>query len=88
MPQLNRLTDDFKKLVNDVFRNPGSNVDLFKFTRKQGWSRLELMILDCALKGLPLETTHNTLLILKDRYIDMLEKMTVDIVKSFYKETD
>jgi len=43
-------------------------------------TKLELMILDSAFKGLPLEKADNTLLILPNIYDEMLQKLIVVIV--------
>ncbi len=46
-----------------------------------GLSKLELMLLDTAFKQLPLEKADTTLLILPDRYNDMLQKIIVVLVQ-------
>jgi len=43
-------------------------------------TKLELMILDSAFKGLPLEKADQTLLILPSRYEEMLQKLIVALV--------
>lgn len=46
--------------------------------------KLEIMLLDSAFKGLSLDTADKTLLILPERYIDMLQNLTILVARALY----
>jgi len=48
-------------------------------------SKLELMLLDSAFKGLNLDSADKTLLILPEQYIEMLQNLTVLVAHTMYK---
>lgn len=73
--------EKLKEIVNKKskgFKNP---IELFAYLRQTNqFSRLDLMIIDSAYKGMPLNTLHNTLLLTEATYdrivVDIINKLT------------
>lgn len=73
-----------KEVVNKKskgFKNP---IELFASLRQtMKFSRLELMIIDSTIKGMPLDSLHNTLLLTETSYdrivLEIIDKLTTKI---------
>jgi len=70
------LVHELKKLVKLA---KDRNISLVRLTNSV--SRLELMVLDSAFKNVPLEKADETLLILPDKFNEMLQKLIVFMVR-------
>ncbi len=64
------------KRVNETEKYP---LILFQKLKQQGLSRVELMIVDSAIKNMSLETLDKTLLLLPEEYSNILQKLTVSL---------
>lgn len=58
-----------------------SPIDFFLKLREGDFSRLELMILDSAVKKMPMENLYNTLLLPKSTY----QKIVIDLIDKLNK---
>lgn len=71
----NQIINNFEKTLNELFQisHPYTLIPQLK---KHGLDRVQLMILDSAIKGMPLENIWKTLLILEHKYYEMLKDAT------------
>ena len=60
--------------------------DLFKALKSNGFSKLELMVMDSAVKGMPLENLDKTLLIIPDEYDKLIEEATSKMIEMIQNE--
>jgi hypothetical protein len=67
-----KLLNKFIKEIEIKSKNCKSTVDFFMLLRKKDFSRLEVMIIDSAIKKMPMENLYKTLLLPKDNYIKIL----------------
>ena len=74
MQKLNELV----KLV-EIKMSGKSPIDFFIKIREGDFSRLELMILDSAVKKMPMEGLYNTLLLPKSTYLDIVDKLIIKL---------
>ena len=70
------LLNKFKKATLDKSKAFKSPVEFFLKLRDKDFSRLELMILDSAIKNMPLERLYNTLLLSEESYYKIIEELT------------
>jgi len=67
---------NFIELVKEKSIGYKSPIDFFIKLRTQNYSRLELMIIDSAIKKMLLENLHNTLLLTEEKYNIILDKIS------------
>jgi hypothetical protein len=78
---------EFQKVIDKISRGFGCNPHkLFQILKKIGFGRIELMIVDSALKGMPLDNLWHTLLILEQDYHDTIYSMTLALVDNFINQ--
>lgn len=81
------LVTEVEKLMGDI-REAGLDwTALFSYLNRK-ISRLEWMILESAYNGLSLKNLDSTLLILSEKYIEMLQNLTVQLQDVFNNATD
>lgn len=82
----NRTILEFKAMVKEVATgiNP---LLVFKKLKKYNVSRTELMIVDSAMKDMPLENLHKTLILPKNGYETMLQNLTFKLIEMHQTET-
>lgn len=77
-----KLFEDFKCAICKV----GSNsINLINWMHDQGISNIEYMILDSGFKQMNLTSLHVTLLILPDKYISYINRLT-ELLKQYHSE--
>jgi hypothetical protein len=66
-----------EKLVElvEIKRAGKSPVEFFFKLRDEDFSRLELMILDSAIKKMPMKNLYNTLLLPESNYLEIIDKI-------------
>jgi len=72
---IDNLIKNLKK-YRDKFK---SNIALFIELKRHPFSRIDLMILDSILKGMPLTNLHNTLLLPKDNFDLIIKDLDLKI---------
>ena len=75
----------FKKTVEEKRKNYSSPLQMILDVRSR-LTRIELMILDSAIKNMPLENLHKTLLLKQEIYFEILQNVT-HVLKTI-KNTD
>lgn len=75
MPKSKKLVDNIIELVDIKSRGFKSPVDFFNKLREYDYSRLELMIIDSAIKKMPMGRLHNTLLLSEEKFLTMVENI-------------
>jgi hypothetical protein len=66
--------EKLQKLV-DSKKEGISPIDFFIRLSDKDFSRLELMILDSAIKKMPMSNLYNTLLLLEDTYLKIIDNL-------------
>lgn len=69
----------FKIEVKKLSKKYKTILDFYSKLPILGYSRLEIMIIDSAIKNMPFENLHNTLLLKQDLFITMLQNLTKKI---------
>jgi len=77
-----KIIKEFKTQVNITSKKSKNLIELFTQLATQGFTRLELMIIDSTIKNIPLETLYITLLLFQNTYYNTLQNLTTKI-KSF-----
>jgi len=77
-----KIIKEFKTQVNITSKKSKNLIELFTQLATQGFTRLELMIIDSTIKNIPLETLYITLLLSQNKYYNTLQNLTTKI-KSF-----
>lgn len=67
---------EFRKIVKDFRSCFKSHVEAIMYLYERNYDRIDLMILDSAIKNLPIEKIPNTLLLLKEDFSNRIENMT------------
>jgi len=86
MPQTYSIIKEFSAMIDEI-NSILSPAKAFKKLIKYNLSRVELMIIDSAIKGLSIENIDKTLLLTKDNYLLMLQNLTGILVELYYRET-
>lgn len=81
----NEVIREFNSMLEEIGgRDPAA---LFKRLRRYDLTKVELMIVDSAIKGMRLETLDRTLLLTEDNYLDSLQKLTATFIDMYHTET-
>jgi len=70
-----------QKIVESKLKKFKTQIDFFIYLRDQSFTRLELMILDSAVKKMPMKNLPKTLLLLDDMYYKIVEDITNKLTK-------
>lgn len=80
------MIKEFKAMVDEV--STGINpILIFKKLKKYNLSRIELMIVDSAIKDMPLENLYKTLLISESDYNEMIKNLTFKLIDLYHNES-
>ena len=79
---------EIKKLIRKITEIFYNSVDLFQALNRYGLTKVELMVVDSAIKGMNLERLDKTLLIIPERYDQLLEKMICIFIKLLQNKTE
>lgn len=67
------LFNKFKKIVEKKSKLFNSNINFFLRLNQLNFSRVELMIIDSALKKMSFDNLHNTLLLKEDKFLESIK---------------
>lgn len=84
MDRNSAVVKEFEKIIIEVQNNCGNPYTLYSKLSSQGLSKLECMVVDSAVKGMPIDRIANVYLILPERIIDMFEKLTYHLANLIY----
>jgi hypothetical protein len=82
MQKSEKLPDKLVELVELKSKGFRSPVEFFMRLRQEDFSRLELMILDSAIKKMPMENLYNILLLPKNNYNRLIDNL-IEKLSSF-----
>jgi len=76
---------EFQSMVSEVSKgiNP---LAVFRKLQQYNLSKVELMIIDSAIKGMPLENLYETLILSADGYNTILQNLTFKLVEVYQAE--
>lgn len=80
------LLIDFQAMVDEIAKGVNPSLVFYKLKNLQ-LSRVELMIIDSAIKHVPLEYLYNTLLLSEAEYYQMIHNVTNRLIELFISET-
>jgi hypothetical protein len=73
------FNDPYKALsgaIEKASKNFESLIKFFLYLKEQGYSRIDLMIIDSALKKMPLDRLDHTLILERSFYIETVKDLT------------
>lgn len=76
------LFSSFLDAINLASRNTTS-IGFISKLNDLGLSKLEIMIVDSAIKNMPLDNLYKTLLLKQDDYYKLIENATIKIINSY-----
>lgn len=79
---------EIKKLIKKITEIFYNSIDLFHVLAKYNLEKVDLMVIDSALKGMNLERLDRTLLIIPERYNQLLKKLIYIFIELLQNETD
>ncbi len=62
--------------VKDKYKKFKTPIEFFIRLKDFSFTRLEIMIIDSVVKGIPMDNLHNTLLLPKEKYLEIIDNLS------------
>lgn len=69
------IFDNFKIILIEKFKGK-QLIEFLQYLMLKNFSRIEIMIIDSAIKNIPLESLDKCLLLLHNKYINIIQELT------------
>jgi len=85
--EITKLANQLKHKINVSYFKFNNIYDYFKCLRALNFNKLKLLIIDSAIKDMPMENLHKTLLLKQDEYVSLLQTISKEIETLYENNT-
>jgi len=75
----NKIITKFQNKIKESINKYKTPIDFFMDLKTKSYSRIELMIIDSAIKNIPFNTLHNTLLLKENKFIELIQNINIKL---------